>query len=171
GSPPRCPRGLPRSARRQRGGPRALRARGVRRDRRAPRLLRRGTRRRRHHAQGTERMTIVMGIETSCDETGVGFVEDGLLRGVPQLARHAAADTLEHGPLPDRSVALIVSGGHTSLLFVRDLVRTPIVHLSDTFDDAAGEAFDKVARLIGLPYPGGPSIDVAAKGGDPDAVP
>src|SRR5207244_13252384 len=52
-----------------------------------------------------------------------------------------------------------------------DLVRTPIVHLSDTFDDAAGEAFDKVARLIGLPYPGGTSIDEAAKGGDPDAVP
>jgi N6-L-threonylcarbamoyladenine synthase len=53
---------------------------------------------------------------------------------------------------------------------VRDLVRTPIVHLSDTFDDAAGEAFDKVARLIGLPYPGGPSIDRAAKDGDPGAI-
>ena len=198
-------------------------------------------------------MTIVMGIETSCDETGVGFVEDGVLLGdalassmdeharfggvVPEiaarahlqamvptvhaavqnagitlagvgavavtagpglatalhvgvaaakayslalgvplygvhhLAGHAAADTLEHGPLPDRSVALIVSGGHTSLLFVRDLVRTPIVHLSDTFDDAAGEAFDKVARVIGLPYPGGPSIDRAAREGDPGAIP
>jgi N6-L-threonylcarbamoyladenine synthase len=92
------------------------------------------------------------------------------LYGVHHLAGHAAADTLEHGPLPDRSVALIVSGGHTSLLFVRDLVRTPIVHLSDTFDDAAGEAFDKVARLIGLPYPGGPSIDRAARRGDPTAV-
>jgi N6-L-threonylcarbamoyladenine synthase len=197
-------------------------------------------------------VTIVMGIETSCDETGIGFVEDGVLLGdalassmdeharfggvVPEiaarahlqemvptvraalenarlslhdvgavavpagpglatalhvgvaaakayalaldvplygvhhLAGHAAADTLEHGPLPDRSVALIVSGGHTSLLFVRDLVRTPIVHLSDTFDDAAGEAFDKVARLIGLPYPGGPSIDRAAKDGDPGAI-
>jgi N6-L-threonylcarbamoyladenine synthase len=92
------------------------------------------------------------------------------LYGVHHLAGHAAADTLEHGPLPDRSVALIVSGGHTSLLFVRDLVRTPIVHLSDTFDDAAGEAFDKVARLIGLPYPGGPSIDRAARAGDPTAI-
>jgi N6-L-threonylcarbamoyladenine synthase len=198
-------------------------------------------------------MTIVMGIETSCDETGVGFVREGVLLGdalassmeqharfggvVPEiaarahleemvptvraalenaglrlddvgavavtagpglatalhvgvaaakayalalgvplyavhhLAGHAAADTLEHGPLPARSVGLIVSGGHTSLLSVRDLVRTPIVHLSDTFDDAAGEAFDKVARLIGLPYPGGPSIDRAAKDGDPDAIP
>jgi N6-L-threonylcarbamoyladenine synthase len=182
-------------------------------------------------------VTIVMGIETSCDETGIGFVEEGVLLGdalassmdeharfggvVPEiaarahlqemvptvraalenarlslhdvgavavtagpglatalhvgvaaakayalaldvplygvhhLAGHAAADTLEHGPLPDRSVALIVSGGHTSLLFVRDLVRTP---------------FDKVARLIGLPYPGGPSIDRAAKDGDPGAI-
>jgi N6-L-threonylcarbamoyladenine synthase len=197
-------------------------------------------------------MTIVMGIETSCDETGVGFVEDGVLLGdalassmdeharfggvVPEiaarahlqemvptvraalgnarldlrdvgavavtagpglatalhdgvaaakayalalgdplygvhhLAGHAAADTLEHGPLPERSVALIVSGGHTSLLLVRDLVRTPIVHLSDTFDDAAGEAFDKVARLIGLPYPGGPAIDKAAQDGNPSAI-
>jgi N6-L-threonylcarbamoyladenine synthase len=93
------------------------------------------------------------------------------LYGVHHLAGHAAADTLEHGPLPDRSVALIVSGGHTSLLFVRDLVRTPIVHLSDTFDDAAGEAFDKVARLLGLPYPGGPSIDRAARAGNPGAIP
>jgi N6-L-threonylcarbamoyladenine synthase len=197
-------------------------------------------------------LTIVMGIETSCDETGVGFVQDGKLLGdalassmdeharfggvVPEiaarahlqamqptvhealdragitlddvgavavtagpglatalhvgvaaakayavalgvplyavhhLAGHAAADTLEHGPLPDRSIVLIVSGGHTSLLYVRDLVRTPIVHLSDTVDDAAGEAFDKVARLIGLPYPGGPSIDKASRNGDPDAI-
>jgi N6-L-threonylcarbamoyladenine synthase len=195
---------------------------------------------------------IVMGIETSCDETGVGFVRDGVLLGdalassmaehvrfggvVPEiaarahlhalvptvhaaladakltltdvgaiavtagpglatalhvgvaaakgyavalgvplyavhhLAGHAAADTLEHGPLPARSVALVVSGGHTSLLYVEDLVRTPIVHLSDTLDDAAGEAYDKIARLLGLPYPGGPSIDRAAAAGDPAAV-
>ena len=193
-----------------------------------------------------------MGIETSCDETGVGFVKDGVLLGdalassidehvrfggvVPEiaarahvqamvptmraaledaglawhevgavavtagpglatalhvgvaaakatalalgvplygvhhLAGHAAADTLVHGPLPDRSIVLIVSGGHTSLLAVDDLVRTPIVHLSDTLDDAAGEAFDKVARLLGLPYPGGPSIDRIAREGDPTAV-
>ncbi|MGI8880546.1 MAG: tRNA (adenosine(37)-N6)-threonylcarbamoyltransferase complex transferase subunit TsaD [Jatrophihabitans sp.] len=197
-------------------------------------------------------MTIVLGIETSCDETGVGLVCDGVLLGealassmdeharfggvVPEiaarahlqamvpvtkqaldnaglslhdvgaiavtagpglatalhvgvaaakayavalevpiyavhhLAGHAAADTLEHGPLPARSIVLIVSGGHTSLLYVEDLVRTPIEHLSDTLDDAAGEAFDKVARLIGLPYPGGPSIDRAARDGDRTAV-
>ncbi len=197
-------------------------------------------------------MTIVMGVESSCDETGIGFVRDGVLLGeslassieehvrfggvVPEiaarahvqamvptmrtalddaglawhevgavavtagpglatalhvgvaaakaaalalgvplygvhhLAGHAAADTLVHGPLPERSIVLIVSGGHTSLLAVDDLVRTPIRHLSDTLDDAAGEAFDKVARLLGLPYPGGPSVDLAARSGDRDAV-
>ncbi|WP_300400393.1 tRNA (adenosine(37)-N6)-threonylcarbamoyltransferase complex transferase subunit TsaD [Nocardioides sp.] len=92
------------------------------------------------------------------------------LYGVHHLAGHAAADTLVHGPLPERSIVLIVSGGHTSLLAVDDLVRTPIRHLSDTLDDAAGEAFDKVARLLGLPYPGGPSVDLAARSGDRDAV-
>jgi N6-L-threonylcarbamoyladenine synthase len=197
-------------------------------------------------------VTIVLGIETSCDETGVGLVRDGVLLGqalassmeehvrfggvVPEiaarahvyaivptiqaalddagltlddvgaiavttgpglatalhvgvaaakaiaaatglplygvhhLAGHAAADTLDHGPLPARSIGLIVSGGHTSLLHVRDLTRTPIEHLSDTLDDAAGEAFDKVARLLGLPYPGGPVIDRVAATGDPTAV-
>lgn len=68
-------------------------------------------------------------------------------------------------------MVLIVSGGHTSLLLVRDLVREPILHLGDTLDDAAGECFDKVARVFGLPYPGGPAIDRAARGGDPGAVP
>jgi N6-L-threonylcarbamoyladenine synthase len=197
-------------------------------------------------------MPIVLGIETSCDETGVGIVRDGVLLGdalassmdeharfggvVPEiaarahlealvpmvrravdnagisleqidavaatagpglatavqvglaagkayslalgvplygvhhLAGHAAVDILDHGPLPERCVALIVSGGHTSLLLLRDLAVDPIVHLGDTADDAAGEAFDKVARLIGLPYPGGPAIDRAAKDGDPTAI-
>ncbi|GAA4190192.1 tRNA (adenosine(37)-N6)-threonylcarbamoyltransferase complex transferase subunit TsaD [Streptosporangium oxazolinicum] len=93
------------------------------------------------------------------------------LYGVHHLAGHVAADTLEHGPLPPRSIALIVSGGHTSLLLLSDLARDPIVHLGDTRDDAAGEAFDKVARILGLPYPGGPAIDRAARDGDPTAFP
>ncbi|MFI1872248.1 tRNA (adenosine(37)-N6)-threonylcarbamoyltransferase complex transferase subunit TsaD [Streptomyces venezuelae] len=92
------------------------------------------------------------------------------LYGVHHLAGHVAADTLEHGPLPEPCVVLIVSGGHTSLLLVRDLVREPILHLGDTLDDAAGECFDKVARILGLPYPGGPAIDRAARDGDPRAV-
>ena len=67
------------------------------------------------------------------------------------------------------TVALLVSGGHTSLLLVRSLT-DDVELLGETIDDAAGEAFDKVARLLGLPYPGGPQIDVAAAGGDPDAI-
>jgi N6-L-threonylcarbamoyladenine synthase len=92
------------------------------------------------------------------------------LYGVHHLAGHVAADTLEHGPLPDRCVALVVSGGHTSLLALGDLATDPIVHLGDTVDDAAGEAFDKVARVLGLAYPGGPVIDRLAREGDASAV-
>jgi len=92
------------------------------------------------------------------------------LYGVHHAAGHVAADTLEHGPLPARSIALIVSGGHSSLLLVEDLATDPIVHLGDTLDDAAGECFDKVARLLGLGYPGGPAVSAAALGGDPTAV-
>ncbi|QQC91884.1 tRNA (adenosine(37)-N6)-threonylcarbamoyltransferase complex transferase subunit TsaD [Streptomyces alfalfae] len=92
------------------------------------------------------------------------------LYGVHHLAGHVAADTLEHGPLPDPCMVLIVSGGHTSLLLVRDLACDPIAHLGDTLDDAAGECFDKAARIFGLPYPGGPAIDRAARDGDARAV-
>ena len=198
-------------------------------------------------------MAVVLGIETSCDETGVGLVADGVLLGqalassmdeharfggvVPEIAArahleamgpvlaaafedasldpsdvdavtvtsgpglatalqvgvsaakglavglgvplfgvhhaagHVAADTLEHGPLPARSICLIVSGGHSSLLEVGDLATDPIHHLGDTLDDAAGECFDKVARVLGLGYPGGPVVSAAAVGGDPTAVP
>lgn len=101
----------------------------------------------------------------------LAYALDVPLYGVHHLAGHVAADTLEHGPLPDPCMVLIVSGGHTSLLLVRDLARDPIVHLGDTLDDAAGECFDKVARVFGLPYPGGPAIDRAARDGDPSAVP
>ena len=90
--------------------------------------------------------------------------------GVHHLAGHVAADTLAHGPLPNPCIVLIVSGGHTSLLLVRDLVADPIHHLGDTMDDAAGEAFDKVGRVLGLPFPGGPWIDRAAKEGNPAAI-
>ncbi|MEV5376265.1 tRNA (adenosine(37)-N6)-threonylcarbamoyltransferase complex transferase subunit TsaD [Streptomyces nondiastaticus] len=102
---------------------------------------------------------------------GLAYALDVPLYGVHHLAGHVAADTLEHGPLPDPCMVLIVSGGHTSLLLVRDLARDPIVHLGDTLDDAAGECFDKVARVFGLPYPGGPAVDRAAREGDPGAVP
>jgi len=88
------------------------------------------------------------------------------LYAVNHLAAHVAVDELEHGPLPDPTVALLVSGGHSSLLLVSDPA-CEIEPLGSTLDDAAGEAFDKVARLLGLPFPGGPSIDAAARDGDP----
>lgn len=84
------------------------------------------------------------------------------------LGGHVAVDTLEHGPMPP-CVALLVSGGHTHLLRVHDLAH-PIEELGSTVDDAAGEAFDKVARLLGLGYPGGPAIDSLAAAGDPRAI-
>ena len=89
--------------------------------------------------------------------------------GVNHLAAHVAVDTLEHGPLPEPAIALLVSGGHSSLLRVDDLARE-VTPLGSTIDDAAGEAFDKVARLLGLPFPGGPFIDREARAGDPAAI-
>jgi len=91
------------------------------------------------------------------------------LYGVNHLAAHVAVDELEHGPLPEPCVALLVSGGHTSLLLVADLVGR-LQPLGSTVDDAAGEAFDKVARLLGLGFPGGPEIDTAARVGNPAAI-
>ena len=86
------------------------------------------------------------------------------LYGVNHLAGHVAVDLLDHGPLPLPCVALLVSGGHTSLLRV-DHIATSITELGSTIDDAAGEAYDKVARVLGLTYPGGPVIDAAARDG------
>ena len=91
------------------------------------------------------------------------------LYGVNHLAAHVAVDTLEHGPLPSPCLALLVSGGHSSLLRVDD-VAGAITPLGATVDDAAGEAFDKVARLLGLGFPGGPAVDRMARDGDPDAI-
>ncbi|HTW21747.1 MAG TPA: tRNA (adenosine(37)-N6)-threonylcarbamoyltransferase complex transferase subunit TsaD [Mycobacteriales bacterium] len=89
--------------------------------------------------------------------------------GVNHLTAHVAVDRLVHGDLPQPCVALLVSGGHSSLLHVPDLAG-PAESLGATIDDAAGEAFDKVARVLGLPFPGGPYIDRAAKEGDPAAI-
>jgi N6-L-threonylcarbamoyladenine synthase len=91
------------------------------------------------------------------------------LYGVNHLAAHVAVDTLEHGPLPERAVAMLVSGGHSSLLKVDDLTRS-VEPLGATIDDAAGEAFDKVARLLGLPFPGGPHVDREARSGSSVAI-
>lgn len=86
------------------------------------------------------------------------------LYGVNHVIGHAAVDELVHGAFPERFLALVVSGGHSSLLLVNDIA-TDVVELGQTLDDAAGEAFDKVGRLLGLPYPGGPHIDRLAREG------
>src|SRR3954451_15194084 len=95
---------------------------------------------------------------------GYALAADKPIYGVNHLAAHVAVDTLEHGPLPEPAIAMLVSGGHSSLLLVDDLTRG-VTPLGATIDDAAGEAFDKVARLLGLPFPGGPYIDKAARDG------
>jgi N6-L-threonylcarbamoyladenine synthase len=87
---------------------------------------------------------------------------------VNHLGGHLAADVLEHGPLP-QCVALLVSGGHTHLLGVHSLSE-PMIELGSTLDDAAGEAYDKVARLLGLGYPGGRVLDELARTGDRAAI-
>lgn len=95
---------------------------------------------------------------------------DKPLYAVNHLVGHVGADVLgEEGPLEYPTIALLVSGGHTSLLLVRDLT-SDVELLGETIDDAAGEAFDKVARILGLPYPGGPHIDRVAADGDPKAI-
>ena len=91
------------------------------------------------------------------------------LYGVNHLAAHVAVDQLEHGALPEPCLALLVSGGHSSLLMVED-VTGDVRPLGATIDDAAGEAFDKVARVLGLPFPGGPHIDRVAGEGDSSYV-
>jgi N6-L-threonylcarbamoyladenine synthase len=94
---------------------------------------------------------------------------DKPIYAVNHLVAHVAVDVLERGKLETPTVALLVSGGHTSLLLVRDLLND-VELLGETIDDAAGEAFDKIARVLGLSYPGGPEIDRVAKDGDPKAV-
>jgi N6-L-threonylcarbamoyladenine synthase len=91
------------------------------------------------------------------------------LYGVNHLAAHVAVDQLEHGALPEPCLALLVSGGHSSLLLVPD-VTADVRPLGATMDDAAGEAFDKIARVLGLPFPGGPHIDRVARAGDAGAI-
>jgi N6-L-threonylcarbamoyladenine synthase len=91
------------------------------------------------------------------------------LYGVNHLVGHVAVDMLDHGPLPTPVLALLVSGGHTSLLLVRDIT-SDITEIGSTIDDAAGEAYDKVARLLGLAYPGGPVIDELAANANPGAI-
>lgn len=89
--------------------------------------------------------------------------------GINHVIGHVGVTQLQFGDLPEDTLALIVSGGHTSLLRVRDIA-TDVQVVGSTLDDAAGECFDKVARLLGFPYPGGPYIDRHGQQGDPTAL-
>ncbi len=93
------------------------------------------------------------------------------LYAVNHLVGHVGVECVSESgdTLQTPTIALLVSGGHTSLLLVRDLVHD-VELLGETIDDAAGEAFDKVARVLGLAYPGGPEIDRVAREGDPEFV-
>jgi N6-L-threonylcarbamoyladenine synthase len=104
-----------------------------------------------------------------CAAKAYGLALGKPVYGVNHLAAHIAVDQLEHGPLELPAVCLLVSGGHSSLLLVKDLADA-VTPLGATIDDAAGEAYDKVARVLGMPFPGGPPIDKAAAGGDRAAV-
>ena len=90
------------------------------------------------------------------------------LIGVHHIEGHIAANFIEHPDLEPPFFSLVVSGGHTHLVRVKDYGKFDII--GRTRDDAAGEAFDKVARAIGLGYPGGPKIDRVSKEGNPDAI-
>lgn len=98
----------------------------------------------------------------------ISFAKGIPLVAVNHMHGHIAANYVEHPQLEPPFMGLVVSGGHTNIVFVRDYNRCET--LGETRDDAAGEAFDKVARVIGLGYPGGPKVDQAAKQGNPHAV-
>ncbi len=100
---------------------------------------------------------------------GLAYAAHKPLVGVHHIEGHVAANYLEHPDLEPPFGCLVVSGGHTHLVEVLDYGKFSII--GRTRDDAAGEAFDKVARAIGLGYPGGPKIDRKAKEGNPDAIP
>ena len=98
----------------------------------------------------------------------ISFATGIPLIGVHHIEGHICANYIEHTDLEPPFVSLVVSGGHTHLVRVADYGEYEI--LGRTRDDAAGEAFDKVARAIGLGYPGGPKIDKTAKNGNPEAI-
>lgn len=98
----------------------------------------------------------------------ISYAKNIDLVGVHHIGGHISANYIENQDLEPPFLCLVVSGGHTHLLIVKDYGKYEII--GRTRDDAAGEAFDKVARAIGLGYPGGPKIDKLSKSGDPDAV-
>ena len=98
----------------------------------------------------------------------IAYAKKKPLVGVHHIEGHVSANYIEHPDLEPPFLCLIVSGGHTHLVIVKDYGEFEII--GRTMDDAAGEAFDKVARAVGLGYPGGPKVDKAAKEGNPHAM-
>lgn len=98
----------------------------------------------------------------------IAFAKDIPLVGVNHMHGHVAANYIEHPDLEPPFMGLVVSGGHTNIIFVEEY--NTCRKLGGTRDDAAGEAFDKVARVIGLGYPGGPKVDAAARQGNRNAI-
>ena len=99
----------------------------------------------------------------------IALALDKPLYGVNHLAAHISVDYLTHDKPLDPTIALLVSGGHSSILQINDITSS-VTSLGSTMDDAAGEAFDKIARVMGLGFPGGPAVDLEAKNGDRDAI-
>ena len=101
--------------------------------------------------------------------TGLALGLDKPIFAVNHLAAHISVDALTHTEKLEPTIALLVSGGHSSLLQVDDITGS-IIKLGATMDDAAGEAFDKIARVMKLGFPGGPAIDTLAKDGDAQSI-
>lgn len=108
---------------------------------------------------------LLMGVSTA---KALAFAKDLPLVGVHHLMSHISANFIEYPELEPPFMALITSGGHTEIVKVSEYNKCEI--LGGTRDDAVGEAYDKVARVLGLGYPGGPKIDKIAKDGNPEAI-
>jgi N6-L-threonylcarbamoyladenine synthase len=101
--------------------------------------------------------------------SAIALALDKPLYAVNHLVAHISVDYLTHDKPLDPTIALLVSGGHSSILQINDITSS-VTSLGSTMDDAAGEAFDKIARVMGLGFPGGPAVDLEAKNGDRDAI-